>query len=89
MGGRLSSGAFPVIKSFFLFLKVDFVFSIKTFLQAGGIIEPTIHITEPPACEKVYFHRPIAQAVRQSACRKRLRTACIVPLCTGGKQVHG
>ena len=38
MGGRLASGPSLGLKSFFVyFLKANFVFSIKIFLQAGGI----------------------------------------------------
>jgi len=48
--GRANSRwSFPVLKSFFfLFLKTDFLFSGKTFLQAVGI-------TEPPV--EMHFHR--------------------------------
>ena len=45
---RLANGPFLLLKSFFLFLKIDFVFSVKTFLQA-------VHITEPPV--EIYFYR--------------------------------
>jgi len=44
-GGQLASGSSLGLKSFFLFLKTDFVFSKKNFLQAGGITEPFLQIT--------------------------------------------
>jgi len=78
----------PCIKNFFfLFLKTNFIFSEKRFLQAVGITEPHVEI---------HFHRRFSvtrlwkkfistghqtQGVRQTACKKGLRTAYIVPLC--------
>jgi len=48
---------------FFLFLKTDFIFSGKRFLQAVGITEPPVEIHfhrrfSVTACGKIYFHRP-------------------------------
>jgi hypothetical protein len=88
-----SQWAFPVLKSFFfLFLKTDFLFSGKRFLQTVGITEPPVEMHFHrrflvTACRNVPFLRASSMAVLKNASRNEFSAACTVCVCTSGNVV--